>query len=218
MSERNGVIIIGADMALKGEIRNASRIDIYGYVEGDLSAGEIHVHPGGTFYGKAKAATADVAGFVNGDVVVDGLIAIRSTGVVNGNVHYGRLAMEAGANLSAEVRNVPPRLAGDFEVSVLRGRSARITTQDVSAIDPDDAPTDLRFTVSNENHGRVRVTGLTGDATSGFTQADLIGGRVLFVHDGSSAADASFDVLVTDSSGATSGQAQTVKVSVRAAA
>ncbi|MES0403790.1 MAG: cadherin-like domain-containing protein, partial [Hyphomicrobium sp.] len=48
-----------------------------------------------------------------------------------------------------------------------------------------------------------------------FTQADLERGSVLFLHDGTDTPDASFDVVVADKAGATSGAAQTVKVAVR---
>ena len=171
---------------------------------------------GGVFYGQAKAGSADVSGTLQGDVVVDGLIRIHSTGHVNGNVHYGKIAMDQGANLSAEMRNVPPRIMGDFEISVVRGRSARITTEDINAVDPDDKATNLVFTVSNEHGGMITVTGAGKGRAGTFTEADLMAGRVLFQHDGSAAGTGAFDVVVADKSGATSGAPQTVKVSVRA--
>jgi cytoskeletal protein CcmA (bactofilin family) len=217
VSERDGVMVISSDTAIKGAIRNCRRLEIFGYVEGEVTSGELIVHDGGNFYGKAKTGSADVSGTVQGDVVVDGLIRIHSTGIVSGNVHYGRLAMETGALLSAEVRNVPPRLMGDMQVSVLRGRSARITTEDINAVDPDDTAANLIFHVSNEAHGMIRVTGAPSGPVQTFSQADLAGGRVLFLHDGSSQEWASFDVMITDRSGAGSGAPQTVRVSVMAA-
>jgi hypothetical protein len=48
-----------------------------------------------------------------------------------------------------------------------------------------------------------------------FTQADLEAGRVAFVHDGRSTGLASFDIIVADRSGGTSGAPATVKVAVR---
>ena len=218
MSERDGIVIINSDTAIKGSIRNCKRLEVSGYVEGDVTTAALIVHEGGVFFGKAKAGTAEVSGTLQGDVVIDGLIQIRSTGNVNGNVHYGRLAMESGANLSAEVRNVPPRLLGDYEISVTRGRSARVTTEDVTAFDPDDKASDLVFTVSSEINGVVSVTGGPKGRAGSFTQDDLQSGRVLFQHNGSAGALASFDVVVADKSGGTSGAPQTIKVTVRAAA
>ena len=217
MGERNGVVIISADTAIQGSIRNCRRLEVSGYVNGDVTTDQLIVHEGGVFYGQAKAGSAEVSGTLQGDVVVDGLIKIHSTGHVNGNVHYGKIAMDQGANLSAEMRNVPPRLLGDFEITVVRGRSVRITTEDINALDPDDKVTDLVFTVSNESGGMISVTGAGRGRASTFTEADLMAGRVLFQHDGSRAENGAFDVVVADKSGATSGAPQTVKVAVRAA-
>jgi cytoskeletal protein CcmA (bactofilin family) len=218
MNEHDGVVIISKDTAIKGSIRNCKRLEISGYVEGDATTASLIVHEGGVFFGQAKAGSADVSGTLQGDVVVDGLMRIHNTGTVNGNVHYGRLAMDAGANLSAEVRNVPPRVLGDFEITVVRARSARITTADITAFDPDNKASELSFTVSNEIHGMVTVTGAAKGRVGAFTQADLISGRVLFQHDGSSADHASFEIVVADPSGGTSGEPQKVSVTVQAAA
>ena len=95
-------------MILKGEIRNCRQMEVYGYVEGDVAAQSLLVHQGGRCFGTVKTDQAEIHGTVQGDVVVKHLINIRSSGSVTGNVQYGQLAMEVGANLSAEVRNVPP--------------------------------------------------------------------------------------------------------------
>ena len=214
MSERDGLVIINADTAFEGSIKNCKRLEIFGYVQGQVDAGELVVHSGGDFYGTAKTSSAEVSGTLQGDVVVNGLIRIHPTGVVAGNVHYGRLAMDQGANLSADVRNVPPRLVGDFEITVARGRSTRITTDDITAMDPDDDAVDLVFTVSALVNGRISITGGAEPSTLHFTQADLLAGRVLFKHDGSATSAASFDVMVNDASGASSGAPKTVNVIV----
>lgn len=215
MSERDGLVVINSDTAFEGKIGNCKRLEIYGFVKGEVAAGELIVHHGGDFHGQAKAGSAQVSGTLQGDVVVDGLIRIHPSGVVAGNVLYGRLAMEPGANLSADVRNVPPRLMGDHHISVVRGRTTRITAEDITAIDPDNKASELVFSVSNEIHGSVSAAGST--QAGRFTQADLIGGRVSFRHDGSASASASFDVVVTDASGGSSGSPQTVQVTVTAA-
>lgn len=217
MSERTGSVVINRDTILKGSVRNCRHIEIYGFVEGDVSAKMLVVHEGGRFQGQLNAGAAQVHGELVGDVVVDGLMQIFGGGAVHGTVAYGRLAMEPGADLSADVRNVPPRIAGDFEINVQRGRSVRITSADISAVDPDNTAAELTFSVSNVTGGRISVTGPSAIVSAmQFTQADLLGGRVVFVHDGSSAASAGFQVAVADASGATSGAPQAVAVVVRA--
>jgi cytoskeletal protein CcmA (bactofilin family) len=183
-------------------------------VEGQLAAENVLVHEGGRLYGTIRTNSAEVHGTLEGNVIVRNLISIRKSGSVSGNVQYGQLALEAGGNLSAEVRNVPPTLGGDLDLSVQKGRSVRITLQDLTAIDPDDVAQDLVFTVSRSTHGFVSLAGAPARPVSKFTQADLQSGAVNFTHDGTNSPAASFDVAVADHAGATSGGAKTVHVAV----
>lgn len=215
MNTNAGLLVVQADTLIKGKIRNCRRIEIFGYVEGELAADTLIIHEGGRFYGKARAESADVYGTLQGNVVVKNLINIRSSGTVNGNVQYGRLAMEAGGNLSADVRNVPPTIAGDLDLTVYKGRSVGITVVDLTAVDPDDDAGNLTFTVTEATNGFVALSAAPLKAASSFTQADLEADRVSFRHDGSETALASFGVIVSDASGATSGAPRTVSVTVR---
>lgn len=208
--------IIQEDTIVKGKIRNCRQMEIHGYVEGELAAEAVVVRQGGTFFGTLKTDSADVAGSIQGEVFVKNLINIRSSGSVNGHIRYGQLAMEMGADLSAELRNVPPRLAGDLDLNVRRGRAVVVTTDHITAVDPDDTPDHLTYSVSNPSNGFVALTSQAGISIFHFTQADIEAGRVLFVHDGSDSTTASFDIIVADDSGATSGRAQTVHVHVKA--
>ena len=214
MVANEGVLIIGEDTFVTGKIRNCRRIEIFGRVHGDVTADTVHIHESGRLDGKARAENADVHGVLQGNVTVRNLINIRSSGSVSGNVQYGQLAMEVGGSLSAEVRNVPPSIGGDLDLSVYRGRSVGVTLEDLTAIDPDDEAQDLIYSVSNAKNGFVALTHAPAEAVTSFTQADLEAGKVIFRHDGSATDWASFDVVVTDASGANSGSPQTVKVTV----
>lgn len=214
MSGNKGVLIVGPDLVIKGHVRNCQRAEIHGYVEGEVVSQELHVHRGGRLFGRARAQSAVVDGQLQGDVHVRDLVSIGSTGDVSGNVRYGKLAMEVGANLSADVRNVPPELAGDLEINVARGQSVRVTLQDLNAIDPDNKASELVFAVGRPRHGHIAMEGSPHQNETSFTQADLESGRVLFQHDGSAGSTAGFEVSVTDASGASSGAPQTVHITV----
>jgi chondroitin sulfate proteoglycan 4 len=69
--------------------------------------------------------------------------------------------------------------------------------------------------VTNPRNGFISLAGQAGSPVAHFTQADIEAGRVMFVHDGGDSAAASFDVIVADDSGATSGASQTVHVHVK---
>jgi cytoskeletal protein CcmA (bactofilin family) len=210
----NRQAVIQADTVIKGEIRNCRQIEIHGYVEGQLSAEALLIHESGTFYGTVRTDRAEILGSLQGEIFVRNLINIRASGSVNGNVQYGQLAMEMGGNLSAELRNCPPTLAGDLNISVRKGGSVTITTEDLTAFDPDDSAENLTYTISNVTNGHLAMSGESKAPIAKFSQSDIEAGRVLFVHDGSPSTRASFEAIVADDDGATSGAAQTITVTV----
>lgn len=216
-SGNSGTLIVADDLVIRGEVRNGVNVEIYGSIEGEVATKALVVHNGGKLIGIARAERADIGGMAEGELTVKNLISIRSTGTVNGNVRYGQLAMEHGGNLSAEVRNVPPTISGDFELIVDHGRAVRLTLDDLKAIDPDDKAENLVFRVSNVVRGFVMLTSGPPVVTETFTQADLAAGHVVFAHDGTPDPSASFDVVVVDKAGATSGAPRTVRVAVRPA-
>jgi cytoskeletal protein CcmA (bactofilin family) len=215
MSDNRGVLIIGEGAVLKGEVKSGRRVEIWGYVEGGVFASDVIVQEGGKLFGQVNSDTAEIHGTVQGDVRVQQLIQIKSTGHAAGKIKYGRLSMEEGGELTAHVRNIPPAIGGDLDLTVSRGRTVRITTADLNALDPDDKPEDLHFQISNAAGGYVTLSSDPRRPVSSFSQADLEGGTVYFAHDGSDALRAQFDVKVTDLSGASSGPAKTVNVAVR---
>jgi cytoskeletal protein CcmA (bactofilin family) len=213
----SGVLVITEDTVIRGvrELRNCRQLEVFGYLEGDVAAKSVLVHKNGRLFGKLKSENAEIHGTLQGEVVVKNLIDIRSSGNVSGNVRYGKLALEVGGNLSAEVKNVPPILSGDLQIEVYKGGSVPVTLQDLNALDPDDNAKDLRFSVSNVRSGFLALASAPRKSVSIFTQADLEAGQVSYVHDGRSGDVAGFDIVVADSSGGTSGAPQTVRVVVK---
>lgn len=209
-----GNATIGQDTFIKGEISKGRQIDVYGRVEGRITADRLVIHEGGRVDGVVKTQTAEILGTLDGVATVKNLIRIGRAGRVAGNIRYGQLAVEPGGDLDADVRNVPPEIGGDLEIVVKRGGKAKVLACDLTAYDPDDSPDRLTFTVSNAKGGFVALSSAPGSAVEHFTQVDVQNESVLFVHDGGMAAEASFDVIVADAKGGTSGSAKTVSVAV----
>ena len=105
-------------------------------------------------------------------------------------------------------------MGGDLGLTVDKGRTVKITLEDLRAFDPDDKATDLIFSVSNARNGFVSLSRKPAEPVAKFSQAELQSGIVLFHHDGTNTQKASFDVVVADQAGATSGSARTVQVDV----
>jgi cytoskeletal protein CcmA (bactofilin family) len=214
MSKSSGAAVIAADLTVTGEIRNGGHVAVLGLVEGTLAARHVSVQPGGRILGSLVAETADIDGKVEGQVLVRQLLKIGASGSVQGGVRYGRIAMEPGGELSADLKNVPPDIAGDLNLVVKRGESVAIATEDLTAIDPDSPAGSLMFAVTSPVNGFVARASARASPIDRFTQLELERKAVVFVHDGSRGAAASFDVTVTDNAGASSGKARTVQVAV----
>jgi hypothetical protein len=172
------------------------------------------IHPGGRVEGTVFADDIEVRGLLDGRIRVRHLISIGADGTVIGDVRYGQLALAPGGDLAAEMRNVPPELGGDFEVTVRRGRMVRLTPADLSATDAEDGAERLTYSVSSPEHGYLASTVDPGTPIDTFSQADIAGGSILFVHSGADASEAGFDVVVNDSAGGTSGAPSHVRVLV----
>lgn len=214
MKPSAGTLLLAASTAIIGDVRNCRRLDLYGSIDGEVVADDVVVHQGGKLSGRLRADTAVIHGAVEGDVAVRNLVTISATGTVSGDLRYGRLSLEPGGELVAKVKNVPPELAGDFEISVKRGQHVLLTRSDLAAIDPDNTAAELRFSISGLQGGHIAEIGTLATSITTFTQHDVDTGRIAFVHDGSSARRGSFDAVVTDAAGATSGTARTISVEV----
>ncbi|MGE0700027.1 MAG: polymer-forming cytoskeletal protein [Hyphomicrobiaceae bacterium] len=217
MPSESGRAVIGRDLIIHGEIRNGGEVEVLGGVIGSIAAEHVVIQPGGHVTGRLDVGSAAVHGHLEGRIRVRNLISIGASGAVHGDVRYGQLALEAGGDLAAEVRNLPPELGGDFEVVVRRGRTVRITTADLIATDAEDGADALTYHVSNAEHGFVARSEAPALAVETFTQAEIAAGKVMFVHDADGSDRAGFDVLVADSQGAASGTPRRVTVVVMAA-
>ncbi|MEM7620174.1 MAG: polymer-forming cytoskeletal protein [Pseudomonadota bacterium] len=214
MSIGSGVLWIASDTRVTGKVQDCKRLEVAGSLEGELEAGTVVIHEGGQVYGDVKAEQAEVYGTMQGHIFIKNLIDIKESGSVSGDVKYGQLSLQSGAELEATLKNVPPELDGDFHLEVKRGESVKIKTADLTAIDPDDSADELTFKVSNPVRGFVALAGSPAMAVEKFTQADIESGQVMFVHDGSPLNDAFFDVVVFDNDNASSGDPQTLRVSI----
>lgn len=212
MSTIQGVLLVAQDTEVQGKVSDCKRLEVSGFIQGELETEKLVVHKGGRVYGDVIANQAEIYGTVEGHIFVKNLMDIKSTGSVSGDVKYGQLSLQTGALLEATLRNVPPELLGDFDLHVKRGQSVKITTADLSAYDPDDDADALTYTISNPVRGFIAGADNPSHPIERFKQTDIEAGNVLFMHDNSFEKDAFFDVIVSDDDGATSGKPQTVKV------
>ena len=108
-----GVVIIGKGTRIAGEITNCTRLEIQGAVEGRISAVALVVRDGGSVNGEIYAENAEINGIVQGHLDVKGLLDIRSTGRVEGDLAYGRLAVAMGGHIAGQIKNADQSIAAE---------------------------------------------------------------------------------------------------------
>ncbi|MCC7275782.1 MAG: polymer-forming cytoskeletal protein [Alphaproteobacteria bacterium] len=98
-------LIVGHGICLTGEITACDKLVVEGRVEATLTSRVIEISDTGLFKGSAEIDEAEVRGRFEGDLIVRKRLFIGATGRVSGKVRYGQLEVEAGGQLSGEVRS-----------------------------------------------------------------------------------------------------------------
>lgn len=111
----DGVVIIGKGTRIVGEITDCSRVEIQGVVDGTIVAEALIIREGGSLTGRLQATHAEVHGAFNGQLDIAELLDIRSTGTVEGELAYGKLAVAMGGHISGNVTN--PRVETPTQAS-----------------------------------------------------------------------------------------------------
>jgi cytoskeletal protein CcmA (bactofilin family) len=90
--------IVGRGTRIEGTVDTEHNIRIGGTLDGDLkSGGKIMIAEGGRVEGEVRAKAADVAGEVDGEITVEGLLVLRSSAVIRGDLTTEKLVIEDGA-------------------------------------------------------------------------------------------------------------------------
>lgn len=97
--DRLNVIVEGSKII--GDMIMESNLRIDGLVEGNVSAAsKVVIGKSGVIKGNLTCGDADIEGSVEGVLKIDGLLALRSTANINGEITTGKLQVEEGANFS----------------------------------------------------------------------------------------------------------------------
>jgi cytoskeletal protein CcmA (bactofilin family) len=100
-------LVIGRDMSLSGEITSCDRLIVEGSVEAELqNCKNLMISTTGVFKGSSSTENADVHGRFEGDLVVGNRLLIRAGGQVSGTITYGEIEIEAGGEISGELKSM----------------------------------------------------------------------------------------------------------------
>lgn len=89
---------ISKDTSIDGNVETTGNLRIEGNVKGNIKArSKVVLGNSGEVEGQVFAQTADVEGTIKGTVQVEGLLTLKSTAHIKGDIKTGKLVMEAGA-------------------------------------------------------------------------------------------------------------------------
>ncbi len=110
--EAPGNLTIGEGVKVVGHLTVPGLAVINGTLEGGLQAGELLVGPQGSLSGQVSVRVADIHGATYETLVASEFLCVRSTGVVNGQAHYGEIEIEKGGVIQGVI--APSSEADEF--------------------------------------------------------------------------------------------------------
>lgn len=98
-------LVVGEGIVIQGEVYNAQRLVIQGTVKADkIQCNEFIIEEKGTFEGIAETETADLAGTMDGKLIVTDTLTIQATGKLLGKAHYRKLRVENGGRIMGDIQ------------------------------------------------------------------------------------------------------------------
>ena len=94
---------IGNGVTITGSIKAENEVTIQGTLDGDVDCHCLIVSKSGNIKGKIKTETMTIEGKSDGEITVNDLLQIKSTGSVSGKVFYGKIQVEDGGKIIGEI-------------------------------------------------------------------------------------------------------------------
>lgn len=96
--------VIGADAAIKGELRGTSSVELQGSLNGKMELdGFLWIRVGGRLEGDIEATAVVIEGEVEGNIDVREKAELRSTCRVKGDIAAGSLAIAEGGHFEGQI-------------------------------------------------------------------------------------------------------------------
>lgn len=97
-------LTVGPHIKLKGvEITDCDTLVVEGSVQASMDSRVMQIAEGGSFSGSAQIDEAEIRGDFDGQLTARHKLMLYATAKVKGQIRYGKLVMEEGAQLSGDV-------------------------------------------------------------------------------------------------------------------
>ncbi|HDR68712.1 MAG TPA: polymer-forming cytoskeletal protein [Bacteroidaceae bacterium] len=94
----NKINMIGVGTKIDGTLSSSENIRFDGILAGNLNTkGKVFIGQSGTITGEIKCKNCEVEGLIDGKVIVEELLSLRSMCKIYGDIKTGKLAIEPGA-------------------------------------------------------------------------------------------------------------------------
>jgi len=99
----NKINMIGVGTTIEGSISSSENIRFDGNLIGNLATkGKVFVGQSGKISGEIRCKNCEIEGIVDGKVVVEELLSLRSMSKLFGEIKTGKLAIEPGATFTGK--------------------------------------------------------------------------------------------------------------------
>ena len=99
----NKINMIGVGTTIEGSINSNENIRFDGNLVGNLNTkGKVFIGQSGTVTGEIRCKNCEVEGVVDGKIVVEELLSLRSMSKLYGEIKTGKLAIEPGATFTGK--------------------------------------------------------------------------------------------------------------------
>lgn len=121
----NDVSRISQGAAIRGDMSSSTDIRVDGQVDGTLySDGKVVVGESANLSGKLFGTTIDFWGKMDGDVFVKDTLSLKSSAVVNGNIHVRRIQVEMGAQINGSFKMISEQEYDQLVATMVRKPAA----------------------------------------------------------------------------------------------
>ncbi len=102
-------LVVGRDICLNGNNILCDRLVVEGSVEAEtVESRIIEISKDGHFKGTAVIENAEISGWFEGNLKVSKRLVIHAGGRVIGKIRYGQLEIEAGGEISGDIKLISP--------------------------------------------------------------------------------------------------------------
>lgn len=112
--------VLGADLAIKGDLTATADLHVDGKVEGDITCAALVQGQSSVIAGAIRAESARLAGTVKGSISAGALVVLK-TARIEGDVSYDTLTIEQGARVDGKLT---PRTVAEPKLAIAGGTEA----------------------------------------------------------------------------------------------